>query len=109
MGGSCYFLGMGMKIDKSLAFDPSVARREQAVKDGVNGLKKEQWLSFGFLPGLLGFDSKSPTAMLAARQKLGAAFEEFLTDNKAGPERRDVVLGQGGGPAVVRECEQAGL
>jgi hypothetical protein len=82
-----------MKIDKSLAFDPSVAGREQAVKDGVKGLKKQEWLSFGALPSLLGFDAKSPTAMVDAREKLGAAFKEFLTDNKAGPERRDVVGG----------------
>lgn len=83
-----------MRVDKSFSsFDPSVAAREQAVKDGVQGLKKQEWLAFGDLPNLLGFDAKSPTAMVEAREKLGEAFTAFLTNNTTGADRRDVVGG----------------
>ena len=69
---------------------PGLKERESAVLDAGKGLKKEQWLSHGTLPQLLGFDSKSPTALVDARDKLGKAFEKFLSEGSL-PERRELI------------------
>jgi hypothetical protein len=69
---------------------PGLKERESAVLDAGKGLMKQQWLSTGTLPNLLGFDSKSPHALLDARDKLGAAFEKFLSEG-ALPERRELI------------------